>query len=95
MRAGTYHLSLSFICLLCDTLQDFCPCENQCTNQMFTRKQYAKVAVVSSHCCDVWAGSLEPATTAEACAMTLAAAALAKLGVVEVGAQLAAGVSVM
>jgi hypothetical protein len=31
-------------------LQDFCPCENQCNNQMFTKKQYAKLAVVSSSC---------------------------------------------
>jgi hypothetical protein len=30
------------VCLL----QDFCPCENQCNNQMFSRRQYAKVAVV-------------------------------------------------
>jgi hypothetical protein len=51
--AGTYTAEvccLSAACLLPGCLQDFCPCESQCTNQMFTRKQYAKVAVVSSSC---------------------------------------------
>jgi hypothetical protein len=33
------------LCIECT--DDFCPCENHCTNQTFTRKQYAKLAVVS------------------------------------------------
>lgn len=36
---------------MCVPLQDFCPCENQCNNQMFTKKQYAKLAVVSCSTC--------------------------------------------
>lgn len=28
-------------------VQGFCPCEEKCTNQMFTKKQYAKLEVVS------------------------------------------------
>ncbi|KAI8470635.1 MAG: hypothetical protein J3K34DRAFT_521189 [Monoraphidium minutum] len=31
------------LCIECT--DDFCPCEGQCTNQAFTRKQYAKLAV--------------------------------------------------
>ncbi|KAF6266782.1 hypothetical protein COO60DRAFT_1265640 [Scenedesmus sp. NREL 46B-D3] len=31
------------LCIECT--EDFCPCENQCNNQMFTKKQYAKLAV--------------------------------------------------
>jgi hypothetical protein len=34
------------VLLLAALLQDFCPCEHKCNNQMFTRKQYAKLAVV-------------------------------------------------
>lgn len=64
--AGAYtaqDLYLSAACLLHGCLQDFCPCESQCTNQMFTRKQYAKVAVVSGSCCDGRQGLPERATS--------------------------------
>jgi len=38
---------LAFMAGLFALMQDFCPCENSCNNQMFTRKQYAKLSVVS------------------------------------------------
>eukprot|EP00879_Flechtneria_rotunda_P011715 GHRR01012236.1.p1 GENE.GHRR01012236.1~~GHRR01012236.1.p1 ORF type:complete len:1545 (+),score=749.24 GHRR01012236.1:1019-5653(+) len=31
------------LCIECT--EDFCPCEHHCTNQMFTKKQYARLAV--------------------------------------------------
>ncbi len=29
-------------------LQEYCPCEETCSNQMFTKKQYAKIEKVCS-----------------------------------------------
>ena len=34
----------------CNGMQSFCPSEDRCNNQVFRKKQYAKLEVVSGVC---------------------------------------------
>ncbi len=34
--------------IVCAALQEFCPCNKRCSNQMFSRREYAKLEVVSN-----------------------------------------------
>jgi hypothetical protein len=47
LSAAVAHINAVWRYACGAALQGFCPCESHCTNQMFTRKQYAKLSVVS------------------------------------------------